>query len=233
MSLQEYIKQLPENLSTIGMDDLPKVFISTPWNFPYISAAFATSLRNMFVPIPHIYDPMQGRYVADARNAIIYNALESQFDLVMMIDGDNYPSTNFFIDLWKLIKPCPDNTIATGWSVIKSGRMEGRSSIFKWRNGDFDALTIEETSLQTSPFEAEGFGSCGFLCSTEIFRKLQHPWFADINIIHEERKLDEFYMATEFAMGQDLCFSIKARQAGIKIICDPRLRMPHEVISTI
>jgi len=225
--------KLPANLSLENMSDLPKIFIGTPWSVPYIPAAFTLSLRNMLVPLPHVFDFVAARHVVDARNAIVKLAIDNNFDFVMMLDADQSFPSNFFIELWKIVQQDPENNIATGWAIIKTGKYAGKTSVCKWKNGDFYAEDPKKVSIRKKPFQTDGFGTCGFLCSTKIFKRLTFPWFTDINIICEENRLGQFYVATEFAMGQDLCFSIKAKEVGARLICHPKMKMPHQVLQNI
>lgn len=217
----------------IDLDALPKVYIGTPWPIPYISSGFTQSLRNMFVPFPHMFEMVRSRFLADARNAIIDQAIKGKFDYVMQIDADQYFPPEFFLRLWEVVKAYGDDAIATGWSVCKAGKFGGQSSVYRVGTDDIVSVPITELEHTREPFEVDAFGTCGFLASTSFFKKLNPPWFADINIIRDDLRMDEFHIATEFAMGQDLSFGVRAKEVGGKLIVVPGMRMPHEDIRTI
>ena len=217
----------------IDLASLPKVYIGTPWPIPYISAGFCKSLRNMFVPFPHVFETMSSRFLADSRNAIIDQAIKGGFDYVMQLDADQQFKPDFFLRLWEVIKTHGEDAIATGWAICKGGKFANESSVYRVGTDDIVSVPVTELEHRTEPFEVDAFGTCGFLASTSFFKKLNPPWFADINIIRDDLRMDEFHIATEFAMGQDLTFGIRAKEAGAKLIVVPQMRMPHEDMRTI
>lgn len=187
----------------------------------------------MFVPFPHVYEISRARFLADARNAIIDQAIKGNFDYVMQIDADQYFPPEFFLKLWEVVKAYGDDAIATGWSICKGGKFAGESSVYRVGTDDIVSVPITELEHTREPFEIDAFGTCGFLASTSFFKKLNPPWFADINIIRDDLRMDEFHIATEFAMGQDLSFGVRAKEVGGKLIVVPGMRMPHEDTRTI
>lgn len=216
-----------------GLAGLPKIYIGTPWPIPYISTGFCHSLRNMLVPFPYVFECVKSRFLADARNAIVEQAIVRNFDYVMQIDADQQFPPDFFIRLWRGIQEYGDNAVLTGWSICKAGRYEGQPSVYRVRDADVHAISIAELSRRRGFIEVDAFGSCGFLASTAFFRKMRQPWFADINLIRDDLRMDEFHVATEFVMGQDLSFAVRAKEAGGRIICVPEMRMPHEEMKVV
>lgn len=214
-------------------EGLPKIFIGTPWSVPYISSGFCTSLRNMFVPFPHVYEQIRSRFLADARNAIVDQAIKANFDYVMQIDADQHFPPNFFLRLWEGIKEHGDDAVITGWSICKAGKFGGQSSVYRIRDTDIVAVPVTELQHRREYLEVDAFGTCGFLASTKLFAKFNPPWFADINLIRDDLRMDELHVATEFVMGQDLSFAVRAREVGGRIYCATDMRMPHEEMRTL
>jgi hypothetical protein len=182
----------------------------------------------MFIPFPdNHYEPVQGRNIPDARNAAVNNALHGVFDLHMQVDEDQTFEWDFFLKLYGGIKEYGEDTIVTGWSICKTGTFQGKPSVY--RSERDKVVSVPEVELQTSPdfIEVDSFGSCGFLAPTSVFEKIGDPWFADINIILEDKQVDGLYVGTEFAVGQDIAFASRLKKAGIKIVCATKARMGH------
>jgi hypothetical protein len=188
----------------------------------------------MFIPFPdHLFEPVQGRNIPDTRNSAVYSAIHGGFDYHMQIDEDQRFNWDFFLKLYGGIQEYGQDTIVTGWSKCKSGPFAGKPNIYRCTDDGVDALT--ETELQTSPeyIEVDSFGTSGFLAPTSIFKKFEDPWFADINIIHDDKRIAGLYAGTQFAVGQDLFLARRLIEAGVKIVCATKARMPHMVITEI
>jgi len=202
--------------------------MASPSRAEYYHRLFGASLRNLFVPFPdHYYEPVQGRNIPDARNAAVRNALHGKFDLHMQIDEDQTFEWDFFLKLYGGIKEYGENTIVTGWSICKSGIFEGKPSVY--RSERDRVVSVPQVELQTSPeyIEVDSFGSAGFLAPTSVFERIGAPWFTDINLILEDRRVDGLYVGTEFAVGQDIHTTSRLRKAGVNIVCATKARMGH------
>jgi hypothetical protein len=189
----------------------------------------------MFVPFPdNLKEPVMGRNIPDTRNLAVANAIENNFDYTMQIDADQCFAEDFFLKLWGGIKKYGENTIVTGWAKCKSGQFGGQPCVF--RNGDDGEMyAVSEVELQTSDdyIEIDSFGTCGFLAPTSIFRKLKPPWFTDLNVIYPDQRIHGAYVGTKFEVGQDVFFTSRLREAGVKVVCATKARMPHEVVKVI
>lgn len=200
---------------------------------PYISAGYANSLRNMFVPFPHRYEQIKARFLADARNALVQHAIDAGFDYVLQIDADQWFPPEFFVTLWEGIKRYGDDAVVTGWSICKAGKYAKQPSVYRVADGDIVAITTAELRHREEYIEVDAFGTCGFLASTKLLRKLRSPWFADINLIRDDLRVDGLLVATEFAMGQDLSFATRIKEVGGRLICATKMRMPHEEVTVL
>ena len=218
-----------------GAKEMPSLLICSPSRAEYVSRGFTHSLRNMFVPFPdNHYDPVQGRHIADARNAAVYAAITNDFTLHMQVDEDQRFPWDFFLNLYEGIKQYGENTIVTGWAICKSGIFGGKPCVFRKDGGE--VVAISEAELQASPeyIEIDSFGTCGFMAPTSVFKQLEPPWFADVNILHPPRDGDNgLHVGTSFVVGQDVFMSNRLREAGTKIICSTKSRMPHEFMSVL
>lgn len=213
------------------MDKWPKILIGTPWGFHVISTDFCENLRNMYVPFPltHFRTFASGRSIADARNSIIQAALDADYDYVMEIDADQYARPELFLELWRIIKSSDsDNLIASAWARLKTPEWHGRPCVFQFADGTLIPITEEVIGSRKEPFEADAVGTCGFLASTSLFRRMRPPWHRDVNLICEADRLGELYVPTEFVLGQDLGFSFAVREAGARILIHPGMMLEHE-----
>lgn len=190
----------------------------------------------MFVPFPdHMWEPVGARFIPDARNAIVHSAMEGGFDLVMQVDADQWFPWNFFLELYEGIKEHGEDTIVTGWSICKSGIFANKPSVFGYDDERGGVYAISEAQIQTSEryFPVHSFGTAGFLAPTSVFRKIDSPWFADLNTLHDDKRIHGAFVATTFTVGQDILFTARAREAGIKVLCARDARMPHETVTSL
>ena len=211
-----------------GAEDLPSLYIASPSRSEYYHRLFGASLRNLFVPFPdNHYEPCQARNIPDTRNSAVSNAIRGKFDLHMQVDEDQTFEWDFFLKLYGGIKEYGENTIVTGWSICKSGTFERKPSVYRTEGNS--VVSVPEVELQTSPeyIEVDSFGSCGFLAPTSVFDRIKAPWFTDINLISEDKRVDELYVGTEFAVGQDIHLASRLKQAGVKVVCATKARMGH------
>jgi len=173
------------------------------------------------------------RFIPDGRNSLVWTAIQNGFDYIVQIDADQKFKPDFFLNLWKGIKEHGDDTIVTGWSRCKSGKFGKKPSVFRREGHDIVSITESELENRHGYIEVDSFGTCGFIASIKFLKKLKPPWFADINVICEEERIDELYVASEFAVGQDIAFAGRVREAGGTIICSTDAYMPHETVGFV
>jgi hypothetical protein len=212
------------------LDKCPKILIGVPWVYHAISTGFCESLRNMYVPFPTVLCRIfKGRGIADARNLIVGAAIEGGFDYVMEIDADQYARPELFIMLWEVLRQYGrENVVASSWARLKTDKWRGRPCVFQFSDRTLVPLTEEDVRGRDGPFEADAIGTCGFLASTALFRRIPPPWHRDVYLIRPDVRVGELYAASEFKLGQDLGFSFAVREAGGKIIVEPKAFLEHE-----
>lgn len=216
----------------------PKLLIGTPWNISFVSTGFCVALRNLYVPFPYHFVAMASRHVPDARNAICDRARSNGFSHILMLDADTQPPQDTVTRLWNILEACGhDNTVAAGWARLKTGPWANKPSVFKAKDGGgFES--IENLTECREFVSAYAVGSACLLFSTKVLDRISPPWFADIFVVIEGEEFIEgeentVYCPTEYRQGQDLVFSSRIREAGVKLIVDPKLQLPHEVLGTI
>lgn len=209
-----------------------KILIGIPWNVDYISTKFSIALRNIEIPYENECIDFAGRTNPERANAICRHALANDFSHVMIIDTDQIAPKISFISLWNILEEYGhERTIAFGWAICKKGQFEGKPSIFRKSKKGFHSIDIQEDHRK--PFEVDASGCPCLLFSTEVLRKLDPPFFADLHLIRQQDKQDAEWLFTDFAMSPDFLFSVRAKVAGVALICDPQLKLAHEKMITI
>ena len=79
-----------------------------------------------------------------------------------------------------------------------------------------DHMSPEEFNSFDKPFEVKAAGLGFTSVNQKVFESIEYPWF----------KVDEG-KSFSTAVGEDVYFFRKAREAGFKVICDPRMRPGH------
>ena len=216
---------------------MPKILIGTPWNIDFISTGFCEHLRNMIVPYPTWFKVIRARNIPDARNALCLLAVENEFTHIMMIDADQRAPQDCFLKLWAVLEEHGhDKTIAAGWATIKSGNFAGQSCVFESKDGELRPL--DPSGFGDSPFPAYAVGTACLLFDTQLLERLTPPWFSDLYVIREEEKFVEgehsdIFWPVEYRFGQDVTFSLRMRGAGMTIMVEPKVKLPHEIIGTL
>jgi len=215
-----------------------KLLLATPWNVSFVSTGFCLHLKNLHVPIPHTFIFMRARHVSDARNAICIEAQKRGATHVMMIDADNYVPQDAFTRLWAILeREGHENTIAYGWTVLKSGEWANKPGVFRTdEKGGF--RPIDDIVKQEQPISVDAVGTSCLLFSLKVLEKVRPPWFSDIFVLRPEDKFSEggdhtIYCPTEYREGQDLTFSMRMKNAGVKLVVDPKMKLLHELTGTI
>ena len=223
------------------LPDVPNILMATPWTHHQISSQFAVSMINLalVMPFPASFNIFKARHTADARNAICLAAISEGYSHIFMVDADQVVSDDTFNRLWKILeKHDHGNTIASAWATIRGGQFEGNTSVL------FDAgdrfVSPHETRIPKETFQAYSVGTPGLLFCTKVLEKIQPPWFADLLTI--DNALDTFqtegeesivYWPLERRGTHDYMFGIRMTEAGVKIMVDPKCKLPHEVVDTI
>lgn len=232
------------------LQNVPNIFIATPWNHRVISTGFCSSMINLALtlPFPAHFSAFSARNTQDARNAICVSALQEHYSHILMIDADQYVDNDTFGRLWKILEEYGhDNTIASAWATIRGGPFKGNTSILVEAEGGLAA--VDSATLPKETFRAYSVGTPGMLFSTRVLEKIQPPWFAELYIIdrelaaiegssgtgEEDEDPDEVkvYWPLERMMSHDFVFGIRMTEAGVNIMIDPECKLPHEMVETI
>lgn len=185
-----------------------QIIIGVPINLDWKMDARITSLvecwdrdkdkESTYVPCG---DPAAGR------DRIVYTTMYRipRPSHILFLDADVLPRRN---TLKKLLEH--DKDIVTGvYNIAQEGKLYWSVS----RDETFSAIDLEE--LPKNPFKVT---LCGFgvvLIKTEVFEKLEWPYWENIRTPGGVKR------------GEDLYFCRKARDAGFDIWCDPKVKCNH------
>ena len=146
-----------------------------------------------------------------ARDQIIKRALANNCDYVFFFDDDMAFPRSLFLKLWRHQKEFVCALAFTSREPI--------SPVLYRFYEDWDPQNMR-TKVWSEPifdypkeqlFRVDGTGTGVVLIKTDVFRKLQEPWF------HGS-------MPT---VGEDVYFSLRCKQAGIPIFCDSSAKTIH------
>lgn len=140
---------------------------------------------------------------------------------LLWLDDDNLVSWAQVEKLLKLLESRPDVGIAAGWYLVKGPGGRICTSVGQWqeRLGEAPAgfrLLLEE-ELPDDVFDA---GATGFGCVLMRVETLQILGRRAFSVMADEDSEYGF-------MGEDFAFCLAAKKAGIKLIVDPSVQVPH------
>jgi GT2 family glycosyltransferase len=163
----------------------------------------------------------RGYDCATARNNIAQHAIDIDADYVLMVDNDVVLPTDTLVNL--LDDP---RDVCLGYYAHRNrdNRYTGRVSVCKlgWYNypleSEYTAEEMaEERSLENYKIRIHGGGMGCALIRTDVFRKIQYPWYDWVNYSDENRGM----------LSEDLYFCEQCKHAGIPVFTDSRAGCGH------
>ena len=156
-----------------------------------------------------LFDYVKGYDCAKARNAIAKEAIDGGFDYVLMIDSDVIVPNNT-LDCF-LEYPAD---IVLGLCPRKNTK-EKRCEIYRLGSDGFKDFYRYDELPDIHRLVVKGGGlACG-LIKTDVFHKLEYPYFRYVEYPNGE------------SLSEDLYFCTKATEAGITIQADTRVKCGH------
>ena len=188
-------------------------FAGTP-----VRPEWALTLAMLDRPLAYNYafTPVHGKNVDDARNCIAALAIEHKCKYLFFLDDDVTPPKYALARLTAYLeKPHhKDVMVAGGIYCSKTDpplpmvfRNLGAGPTWDWKKGDI--------------FEVDGLATGCMLIRTEVFDKLERPYFKEVF----EPSTDEDPGVN--CWSDDLYFCDKVRKAGYKIVADGSLLCTH------
>lgn len=149
---------------------------------------------------------VKGKPVDEARITIAKKAIDSKAKYLFFLDDDVAAPTHAVKHLMYILESADDDVmVAGGIYCAKENppypmvfRGDGFGSFWKWKRGEV--------------FECSSIGTGCMLIKTEVFAKLEEPWFfTDVNN----------------RISDDLWFCDKVQKAGFKILADGNVLCDH------
>jgi hypothetical protein len=148
-----------------------------------------------------------------------FNNGKVKYDYMVWIDSDMVFTPQQFALLLEDVKK---NPIVSGIYRMTDGNY---AAVEKWdtayfrKNGHFEFLTEQALNGKTELMPVSYNGMGFFAVQKGVFESLTYPWFRPI-----EKRIGD---AVDFTM-EDVALCIRARQAGYKVLIDPRIRVAHQ-----
>lgn len=153
----------------------------------------------------------QGYTIAENRNYLATQALKEKCTHLMMIDDDMiFPSNT----LNRLL----DHDVDFVGVVAHSRCLPPLPVVTTFDQEEMSVADrlLGKYSFPDVPFKVKGIGGGVVLIKTDLFNKIERPWFANEN-----------YDTGMTKVGEDYYFCNKVLNAGFDIWCDPTLKINH------
>jgi hypothetical protein len=151
-----------------------------------------------------------------------------QYDYQLWIDSDIVFDTNKFWQLCDLAFPADgeEKEIVAGWYATEDGTTTSvahwlEEDDFRNNGGVMNHETVESISKRRKPFTVDYTGFGWVLIKKGVFENLEYPWFAPKMQVFESGSVQDM-------CGEDVSFCLDAKEEGMDIWCDPRIRVGHE-----
>lgn len=156
---------------------------------------------------------VRGYDCAKARNNIAQQAVNENYDYVLMVDSDIILPREALIYL-----TYPLTDICFGVYPRKH-TLTGQTELFRLGEEDYsDSNNISISELESADYErieVKGGGLGCALVNTDVFRTLEFPWFKYVTYPNGD------------VLSEDLYFCCRASAEGYKLYADKRVRCGH------
>ena len=146
-----------------------------------------------------------------------------KYDYQLWIDSDIVFNVEKFYQLVLM-----DEKIASGWYCTEDGRTTSVAhwldeDDFKGNGGVMNHETLDSIAKRKKPFTVDYAGFGWLLIKHGVFEDegIKYPWFAPKMQVFESGAVQDM-------CGEDVSFCLDAKEAGFRIMCDPRIRVGHE-----
>ena len=175
------------------------------------------------------YRARQGYGCAMARNRIAADALNAHYDYVMMVDNDIELPQDALVNLLE-----DGVDVALGYYLNRYARGEKRlACVFKrgpgWVMYSGDELhALRDSGAHLIEVAAGGMGCA--LIRTDLFRRLEFPWFEWTDVSRIPMDVPDVYASRDAfnSGGEDVNFCLSLARAGVDVFCDTRVACGHE-----
>lgn len=148
------------------------------------------------------------------RTEIVESALANNTDYLLFLDSDTLIWEG---QLEQLVRDAEENNLDIVSGVCNFKDSPYRRSIYRKVEGGYKFFNVDISSSDI--VEVDGVGLAVCLIKTDVFKKLEQPWF---DISWKRDKENKLY-----PQGEDLYFCSIAKNAGFKIFVDKRVKTGH------
>ena len=146
-----------------------------------------------------------------------------KYDYQLWIDSDIVFNVEKFYQLVLM-----DEKIASGWYCTEDGKTTSVAhwldeDDFKGNGGVMNHETLDSIAKRKKPFTVDYAGFGWLLIKHGVFEdsQMKYPWFAPKMQVFESGAVQDM-------CGEDVSFCLDTKEAGFRIMCDPRIRVGHE-----
>ena len=175
-----------------------------------------------------LFESVRGYDVATARNKIAQKALDLNADYVLMVDNDVVLPKDALkllledareVNLGFYAHRGPDNLYHGRTCICRLYDDDGNEYYHYPIESEYTAKEMNDMALSTvtSKIEVHGGGMGCALIHTDVFRKLEYPWYDWVNYGNANRGM----------LSEDLYFCSLCRASGIRIYADVRVGCGH------
>lgn len=183
--------------------------IGIPFSRPVMPEwAISLAIQTWPTDLANCYIPMRGLPVDQARIAIVESARRLDAPWIFMVDDDVEIPQWTIRQLMNTIKQADDDVMVVGGiypsrtnptePIVYKGH--GQGVYWKWRRGEI--------------FEVDAIGTGCMLIRTEVFDKIERPWFKTVK-------------ETATDVTDDIWFCAKVREKGYRILADGSVICVH------
>ena len=170
----------------------------------------------------YFFDFIKGYDCAKARNMIAKEAVEGDYDYVLMVDSDIQLPHDALANLLS-----HDKDIVVGWYMRKR-TVNDLVEVFKFGQNYTDknqyrSREIRELDSELVPIKGAGLGIV--LIKTSYLKQTITPWFRYIIYDSENRKPGVY--EDKKVLSEDLYFCSQAINKGVNVFLDPRVKGTH------
>lgn len=172
------------------------------------------------------FEFVRGYDCATARNKIAQTAIDRGYDYLFMVDNDVTPPKDALVNLVSHGVDCVsgfylhrsnDNRPSDRTCACKLYDENGNAYFNYPLESEYTKDELATLKQETDLIEIHGGGMGCILVKTDVFRKIEYPWFDWINYNDEHRGM----------LSEDLYFCEKLRMSEIKRYLDPRVSCGH------
>ncbi len=187
-----------------------KVLIAIP-SGDYMPVLTVSCLLNLKHEPQDIVQIMTGSLVYNSRTLLANEALKQNCTHIMWIDSDMaFPSDT----LNRLIEDDKDIVTCICYGRVGKHAPCAYKSVKKGNKRKAGVITpIDITESMPNLIEVDGCGAAMMLVKTDVYRKIN-------------KRLHEWY-EPKWSLGEDLCFTERAKRCGYKIWCDTTIKIGH------